>query len=140
MSETRKIYWVGVSFDPDEVIGESDYLSQQALAIEAYLWKGETEETTSSQVGNVFSRVFAIIGEDENHAELIDIWFQDQARIGFGFIAPTGKMERTTIPVVREWMREIGISMHVDMYEFDPADAKQKKPRPAGVREMIDLG
>lgn len=138
MADSKKVYWIGVSFDPDEDITGSEYLSQQALAIEGFLLNRETVETMLSQEGNVFYRTFqnpAVFGS----ADIIDVWLEGKSRIGFGFVV-RGLEEYSSMPsAMKKWFKTIGISMYVFMYEFDTTDPRQRKPRFAGVEEMTSL-
>lgn len=138
MTDSKKIYWLGVSFDPDEDISDMPYLAEQNHAIDRFLHYDHCALTVSSQKGNIHTETYRRADLLEG-ADIIDVWFENKARIGFGMVVQDTRVARIVEPVVTEWLRTLGVSVYVGAYEFDTSDLQQKKPRPTGVDEMLSL-
>lgn len=139
------LYWVGVEFglgpNATEEEHTSPFLEDQRGTITAYT-EGLTLEG-NKEVVTIISPSGMDVAEIyrqhiPNFGFSVDIW-DNEDRLGYGLSVDSIRHGNMALQVVKDWLRSIGITMHVAVYEWNPTEVPYRPPRPAGVDEMVSL-
>ena len=129
------IYWAGVSFDAHDEVETDGFLDKQHTAITD--WCGEQAirrtpmETIDVPTGDI--HVYSVPGL----WQVLDIFDAMGSRIGFGIRVETITIGNQVLYAAGEWLRTIGLNLHVAVYEVNTENLLIA--RPAGVDDMLPL-